>query len=114
MEPIMGRGGNIVDFHTCDFFPERWFDLVVVLQTNNTVLYDRLLQRGYKENKVRENVECEIMQVILENAHAAYAPNIVRAMSSESVGEMEQNVDALVAWVETYREQAASERGLRR
>ncbi len=22
-------GGVIVDFHTCDFFPERWFDLVI-------------------------------------------------------------------------------------
>ena len=38
-------GGNIVDFHSCDFFPERWFDLVIVLQTDNTILYDRLEKR---------------------------------------------------------------------
>lgn len=39
------EGGNIVDYHGSEFFPERWFDLVVVLQTDNTVLYDRLRNR---------------------------------------------------------------------
>ena len=27
------------------FFPERWFDIVFVLRTNNTRLFDRLEQR---------------------------------------------------------------------
>ncbi|GKV20640.1 hypothetical protein SLEP1_g30737 [Rubroshorea leprosula] len=45
IEDVMEEGGNIVDYHGCDFFPERWFDLVVVLQTDNSVLYDRLTKR---------------------------------------------------------------------
>ena len=45
LEDLMEEGGNIVDYHGCDFFPERWFDRVVVLQTDNTVLYDRLSRR---------------------------------------------------------------------
>lgn len=45
LEDLMEEGGNIVDYHGCDFFPERWFDQVVVLQTDNTVLYDRLSRR---------------------------------------------------------------------
>lgn len=45
MEDKVGEGGKIVDYHGCDFFPERWFDIVFVLQTNNTVLYDRLAHR---------------------------------------------------------------------
>jgi len=28
-----------------DFFPERFFQLVLVLQTDNTVLFDRLVAR---------------------------------------------------------------------
>lgn len=24
LEEQMSAGGNVVDFHTCDFFPERW------------------------------------------------------------------------------------------
>ena len=45
LEDIMEEGGNIVDYHGCDFFPERWFDCVVVLQTDTSVLYDRLASR---------------------------------------------------------------------
>lgn len=45
LEGMMEGGGNIVDHHGCDFFPEHWFDRVVVLQTDNTVLYDRLNKR---------------------------------------------------------------------
>jgi adenylate kinase len=45
MEDKMGHGGKIVDYHGCDFFPERWFDIVFVLRANNTVLYDRLAHR---------------------------------------------------------------------
>jgi adenylate kinase len=28
LEPQVIQGGNIVDFHSCYFFPEHWFDLV--------------------------------------------------------------------------------------
>lgn len=45
MEDTMQNGGNIVDFHTVDFFPERWFDLVVVLRTENNILHPRLVSR---------------------------------------------------------------------
>lgn len=38
----MGDGGVIVDYHGCDFFPERWFQIVFVLRTDNTNLYSRL------------------------------------------------------------------------
>jgi len=41
----MGEGGNVVDYHSCAFFPERWFQLVVVLKTDNGVLYPRLEDR---------------------------------------------------------------------
>ena len=45
METFMDKGGNVVDFHSSDFFPERWFDLVFVLRTSNDVLYGRLEER---------------------------------------------------------------------
>ena len=38
-------GGKIVDHHGCDFFPERFFQLVVVLRTPTERLYDRLEHR---------------------------------------------------------------------
>ena len=45
LEDSMAGGGNVVDYHSCDFFPERWFDAVFVLRTDNTILYDRLAKR---------------------------------------------------------------------
>jgi len=46
LEERMSKGGNIVDYHSCEFFPERWFDIVFVLRTDNTILYKRLQQRS--------------------------------------------------------------------
>jgi hypothetical protein len=45
---------------------------VVVLQADNTVLYERLEKRGYPQAKVQENVQCEIMMVLLEEARDSY------------------------------------------
>ena len=45
LEEVMGEKRNVVEYHGCDFFPERWFDAVIVLRTDNTLLYDRLLKR---------------------------------------------------------------------
>lgn len=42
----MKEGGNIIDWHACDLFPESWIDLVVVLRTETSVLYDRLASRS--------------------------------------------------------------------
>jgi len=46
LEDMVKAGGNLVDYHSCDIFPERWFDAVVVLQTDNGVLYERLTNRS--------------------------------------------------------------------
>src|SRR5688500_8085518 len=46
LEDTMTSGGNVVDFHSCDLFPERWFDYVIVLRADNTILYDRLAARS--------------------------------------------------------------------
>uniref|UniRef100_A0A2K6EN64 Uncharacterized protein n=1 Tax=Propithecus coquereli TaxID=379532 RepID=A0A2K6EN64_PROCO len=43
----MREGGVIVNYHGCDFFPERWFYIVFVLRTDTSVLYKRLETRGY-------------------------------------------------------------------
>ncbi len=45
LEDRMAQGGVVLDHHSCDFFPERWFDLIVVLRTDNSVLYPRLEKR---------------------------------------------------------------------
>mmetsp|Transcript_6010 Transcript_6010/g.6869 ORF Transcript_6010/g.6869 Transcript_6010/m.6869 type:complete len:172 (-) Transcript_6010:66-581(-) len=99
LEDVLSQGGNVVDYHSCDFFPERWFDLVVVLRCDNTVLYPRLQERGYNDRKLQENIECEIMQVVLEEARDSYKPEIVMELGSNTVEEMEHNVENISRWI---------------
>eukprot|EP00270_Netrium_digitus_P000835 TRINITY_DN10953_c0_g1_i1.p1 TRINITY_DN10953_c0_g1~~TRINITY_DN10953_c0_g1_i1.p1 ORF type:complete len:181 (+),score=51.44 TRINITY_DN10953_c0_g1_i1:66-608(+) len=101
LEERLAGGGVIVDYHGCDFFPERWFSLVVVLQTDNSVLYDRLVARNYSGRKLESNMECEIMQVLLEEAMNSYRKEIVMPLASNTVEDMERNVATIKAWLET-------------
>uniref|UniRef100_A0A803MZN1 Adenylate kinase isoenzyme 6 homolog n=1 Tax=Chenopodium quinoa TaxID=63459 RepID=A0A803MZN1_CHEQI len=90
LEDMMEEGGVIVDYHGCEFFPERWFDRVVVLQTENSILYDRLSKRGYTGSKLTNNIECEIFQTLLEEAKDSYRVDVVVAMKSDSIDDIEK------------------------
>ncbi|GER51096.1 adenylate kinase isoenzyme 6 homolog [Striga asiatica] len=102
LEDLMEEGGNIVDHHGCDFFPERWFDLVVVLQSENSVLYDRLNKRGYTGKKLSNNIECEIFQVLFEEAKESYPEDIVQALRSDCIDDIDKNVSRITDWVRSW------------
>ncbi|KAG2201312.1 AAA domain-containing protein [Mucor mucedo] len=103
LEEILKEGGKIVDFHTCEIFPERWFDLVLVLRADTASLYDRMSKRGYNKRKMDENMECEIMQVVLETAHESYAPEIVIELPSNTIDDMESNADRVKQWLDAWK-----------
>ncbi|GMG35198.1 unnamed protein product [Ambrosiozyma monospora] len=103
LEPLADKGGLIIDWHCCEIFPERWIDLVIVLTCDNTVLYDRLEKRGYKQSKISENVECEIMQVLLTEAKENYDENIVIQLPSENVDALDENVDRVTQWFDNWK-----------
>jgi adenylate kinase len=108
MEPLMGEGMNVVEFHASEFFPQRWFDLVLVLRTDNTVLYDRLEARGYSENKVGENVTAEIMGVSAEEAKEAYDEECVHELQSNTLDDLTSAVERVRAWMEAWSEEHGS------
>jgi len=121
IEIMVPQGGLILDWHTCDTFPERWADLVVVLRTNHTQLWGRLEQRSvhlthfcavhvnltgssnYPLKKIQENNESEIMQTVLEDARASYPAEIVVEMRSETLEDLESNVSRIVQWIEAWQ-----------
>jgi adenylate kinase len=109
LEEQLAAGACVVDFHSCELFPERWFELVLVLTADNTVLYDRLQARGYAESKVQENVQCEILEVILTEARDSYAEEIVHALKSETLEEMHANVQRVEHWLAAWRADHPSE-----
>jgi adenylate kinase len=107
LEPMLDEAaeegvGVVVDFHVCEIFPERWFDLVLVLRASTEVLFDRLTARGYPERKRSENMESEIMQVILEEAREAYDPAIVHEVPSNTLKDMESNVSRVQEWTKQW------------
>ncbi|XP_044761820.1 adenylate kinase isoenzyme 6 [Coccinella septempunctata] len=102
LEETMGVGGNIVDYHSCEFFPERWFDVVFVLRTDNTLLYDRLVSRGYTGKKLEDNMDCEIFQTILEEAKSSYKPEIVHELTNNTLEQLEFNVQNICLWIKEW------------
>ncbi|XP_053513228.1 adenylate kinase isoenzyme 6 isoform X2 [Artibeus jamaicensis] len=102
LENQMSEGGIIVDYHGCNFFPERWFHRVFVLQTDNSVLYKRLEARGYNEKKLTNNIQCEIFQILYEEALASYKVEIVHQLRSDKPEDLEHNINEILKWVEQW------------
>lgn len=48
------------------------------------VLHPRLTARAYPESKIAENIECEIMEVVIEEARESYAKEVVVELRSET------------------------------
>ncbi|KAI9818570.1 MAG: factor activating pos9 [Pycnora praestabilis] len=103
IEDEVKGGGYILDWHACDLFPKSWIDLVVVLRTDSTLLYDRLTSRAYSEKKLQENMDAEIMQVLLEEARESYDEEIVVELSSDTSEDLEQNVDRIEKWIKNWK-----------
>eukprot|EP00697_Spironema_sp_BW2_P015945 gnl/Spiro4/69_TR40_c0_g1_i1.p1 gnl/Spiro4/69_TR40_c0_g1~~gnl/Spiro4/69_TR40_c0_g1_i1.p1 ORF type:complete len:176 (+),score=23.21 gnl/Spiro4/69_TR40_c0_g1_i1:48-575(+) len=101
MEEMLRPGGFVVEHVACELFPERWFDLVVVLTANIGLLAQRLVQRGYAENKVEENLECERFQVLYFEAKESYAPEIVMSLCSDTADQLEDNIAAISQFIES-------------
>ncbi|KAF2012884.1 P-loop containing nucleoside triphosphate hydrolase protein [Aaosphaeria arxii CBS 175.79] len=106
---ISSSGGNIIDWHACDLFPERWVDLVIVLRCDSTVLYDRLSARGYKGKKLDENMDSEIMQVLLDEARESYKEEIVVELRSDKNDDVDGNLERIEQWVEQWKKDNAAE-----
>jgi adenylate kinase len=92
IEPCMAAGGIILDFHGSDFFPERYFDLVFVLRTENKILYERLKLRNYGEEKIRGNLDCEIFEECKQEALESYNNGIVFELFNNVEDDMNKNL----------------------
>ena len=103
LEVPVASGGVIIDHHVCDFFPERFFDIVFVLRTNNTTLHDRLTERKYNSKKLEDNLQCEIFQTVLDEAKESYKEEIVHELESNCEKDIESNLDRMKLWIEHWK-----------
>jgi len=63
--------GIIIDSHLSHHLPKRYVDLCIVTKCDLKVLEKRLKKREYSKDKVRENMDCEIFNVCLNEAKEA-------------------------------------------
>lgn len=103
VENDLEEGGQIIDWHACDLFPPSMIDLVCVIRCDNQLLYDRLSARGYTGKKLEENMDCEIMEVLLNEAREAYDEEIVVELRSEKAEDIEANVERIEQWITNWK-----------
>lgn len=106
LEPLMNyKGGILLEAHSSNYFPERWFDLVLVLRTDNTLLYDRLTQRGYSQQKLDENITAEIMRVVADEIQECYPEEIIHELESNTLSDLESNEERIITWIQSWKEE---------
>lgn len=64
----------IIEGHLSHYFPQA--DLVVVFRTEPTTLSERLMKRGWKEAKIRENLEAEALDICTWEAHEIHQEKV--------------------------------------
>merc|ERR1712203_1259058 len=82
-----------------ELFPERWFDLIVCLRCDNSNLYNRLKERNYNDSKIENNIQSEIFGILAEEAKESYASKTVIELPSNTLEDMESNMENLVRWI---------------
>lgn len=58
--------------------------------------------RGYSGSKLSNNMECEIFQILLEEARDCYPEEVVSALQNNTVEEMESHVSCLADWAKNW------------
>jgi len=104
LEDRIESGGLVIDWHVCDAFPESQIDLVVVLRASTDKVYDRLKERGYADDKIQENLDAEIMEIVLNDAREQYDEDAIVELESNEASDVQSNVDRIVAWYNDWRD----------
>lgn len=97
------KGGLLIEYHSCEFFPKEWFDKVYVIRASISVLHDRLVERDYSDSKRDENMECEIFQVCLEEAYETFGTEIVLELVNDDKKHLKKNIKFIVNDVESLK-----------
>lgn len=93
IEPILSRHGlNVLESIHANLLDPEWVDKVFVLRTDTTKLYDRLQSRGYKQDKITNNVEAEIFQLIYDEAIESFGQESVIQLTNNEPEDLDRNV----------------------
>ena len=74
----------VIDTHFGEIIPKEYVDKVIVLRTDPEELEKRLWRKGWWWEKIRENVEAEILSVCTHNAIEAFGEDRVYEVDTTS------------------------------
>lgn len=78
LHEILKEGGDfIIEGHWGEIVPKEYVRQVIVLRTHPMVLMERLREKGYKEEKIRENAQAELLDYCLIKAVEKFGRSIV-------------------------------------
>jgi adenylate kinase len=99
LEQMLNEGGYVVDFHSVYFIPDDLINIVALLRCDNTILYDRLSARGYSEKKIKENIECEIMEVTSDDVRENFQEHKIIELRNEQNEQMMSNIEQIIQFL---------------
>ena len=68
VEMIKKNNNLVIDGHLSHYIPKKYVNLCVVTKCDINILKKRLEKRKYSFEKIRENLDCEIFDVIFNEA----------------------------------------------
>lgn len=97
LEPFLSeKKFNIIECIHADLLPPEFVDWVFVCRTDNTKLYDRLKARNYSENKISNNVQAEIFQLVYDEALDCFGDSILTELECEELSDIDRNSKIVV------------------
>ncbi|SOV20549.1 adenylate kinase-like protein 1 [Plasmodium sp. DRC-Itaito] len=98
------EGGYIIDFHDINFIQDiNIIDQIFLLTIQTNYLYERLEKRNYSKEKIKNNIECEIFQVIKEDILDHFPnTNILQEIENNDLQQYDNNLNIIKKWVLSY------------
>lgn len=94
---MLAHSNWIIESHTISIIPKKAIDHVFILRVPSTSLYyDRLASRGYSKAKIDENMDCEIMQVVWQEAVETFDEEDCTVLKNETNKDLSEAIDEAV------------------
>ncbi len=74
----------IIDGHLSHYLPRKYVDLCIIIKCDLKILEERLKKRGYNQQKIKDNLEAEIFDSILDEAYKS-KHNIIVIQNSKKL-----------------------------
>ncbi len=94
----------IIDSHYGEIVPKEYVDKVIVLRTDPEILEERLKKKGWWWEKIRENIEAEILSICTMNAINVFGEEKVYEVDTSSK-DIEETVREVIEIIKGVRKE---------